>query len=123
MVYLPAGLWTDWWTGERMEGNRWIEVEADIETIPLYVREGAIIPMGPVTNYVGEVETKEILLKVSLFAFDGKSSFTVPAGGEEFEVEYFARGDGHTLFIGETAVSIKVEVLGGNEENLEVKYV
>jgi alpha-glucosidase (family GH31 glycosyl hydrolase) len=53
-VYLPRGLWTEYWTGRPVAGGRWISVEAPLDTLPLYVRENAIIPMGPVLNYVDE---------------------------------------------------------------------
>jgi alpha-glucosidase len=54
LVYLPAGVWFDYWTGARYEGGRMIRVEAPLETVPLFVRGGAIIPLGPEMNYVGE---------------------------------------------------------------------
>jgi alpha-glucosidase len=53
-VYLPAGTWFDFWTGKRIEGGTTIQVEAPLETSPLFVRGGAMIPMGPEMNYVGE---------------------------------------------------------------------
>src|SRR4051812_46951812 len=53
-VYLPRGAWYDFWTRERHEGGREISRPVDLETIPLYVREGSIVPMGPVKQYTGE---------------------------------------------------------------------
>jgi alpha-glucosidase (family GH31 glycosyl hydrolase) len=53
-VYLPRGAWTDFWTGERQEGGREIERRVDLETTPIYVRAGAVVPMGPVKQYVEE---------------------------------------------------------------------
>lgn len=53
-VYLPKGLWYDFWTRERIEGGREITRKVDLETIPLYARAGALIPMGPVKQYTGE---------------------------------------------------------------------
>lgn len=44
-VYLPAGAWTDYWTGARFDGPRTMEVEVPLERIPVFVRDGAIIPM------------------------------------------------------------------------------
>ena len=46
-VYLPAGRWTDYWSGDRVEGPATVEAEAPLEITPLYVRDGAIIPMLP----------------------------------------------------------------------------
>ena len=54
MVYLPQGSWIDYWTGKRIDGGTMIRVEAPLETVPMFVRAGAIIPMGPEMNYVGE---------------------------------------------------------------------
>jgi alpha-glucosidase (family GH31 glycosyl hydrolase) len=53
-VYLPRGGWYDFWTGERIEGGREISREVDLETMPLYVRAGSILPMGPVKQYTAE---------------------------------------------------------------------
>src|ERR1700678_4388168 len=53
-VYLPRGGWYDFWTGERVEGGNEVVRKVDLETMPLYVREGAIVPLGPVKQYVNE---------------------------------------------------------------------
>lgn len=44
----------DFWTREKMEGGREITRKIDLETIPLYVRAGAVLPMGPVRQYTSE---------------------------------------------------------------------
>ncbi|HMB90606.1 MAG TPA: glycoside hydrolase family 31 protein, partial [Rhodothermales bacterium] len=46
-VYLPAGTWYDYWTGERYVGPQTIVVDAPLETMPLFVRSGALLPMLP----------------------------------------------------------------------------
>ena len=43
--------WFDFWTEERVEGGREIERAVDLATMPLYVRAGAIVPLGPVKEY------------------------------------------------------------------------
>lgn len=53
-LYLPHGAWFDYWTQEKHEGGREITRKVDLETIPLYVRAGAVLPMGPVKQYTGE---------------------------------------------------------------------
>jgi alpha-glucosidase/alpha-D-xyloside xylohydrolase len=46
-VYLPAGTdWFNYWTSERMQGGQTVDVAAPIDTIPLFVRAGSIIPLG-----------------------------------------------------------------------------
>jgi alpha-glucosidase len=46
-VYLPAGTWYDWQTGERVRGRRYVQVATPMERIPLYARGGAVVPMWP----------------------------------------------------------------------------
>ncbi|MBN1155938.1 DUF5110 domain-containing protein [candidate division KSB1 bacterium] len=54
-VYLPKGTeWFDFWTGKKFEGGQKIEADASYETMPLFVRAGSIIPMGPFIQYSTE---------------------------------------------------------------------
>ncbi|MCS7179548.1 MAG: glycoside hydrolase family 31 protein, partial [Anaerolineae bacterium] len=56
-VYLPAGRWYDFWTDAVYEGPTWVEAEAPLERIPVFVRAGAVVPMGPTMDYVGQRPT------------------------------------------------------------------
>ena len=114
-VYLPAGEWTDWWTGARLAGGRWIQVEADLETLPLYVREGAIIPMGRVMSHVGESPVSELTLRVAPFSGDGETSLTVPADDERIAMRYTAASGRHRIEIAPSPVRIQVEELGSRD--------
>jgi alpha-glucosidase/alpha-D-xyloside xylohydrolase len=51
-LYLPRGVWFDFWTEERVQGGREIDRPVDLETLPLHVRAGAIVPLGAVREYV-----------------------------------------------------------------------
>lgn len=54
-VYLPkAPVWYDFWTGETRKGGETITAQAPLGTLPLYVRAGSIVPMGPFVQYAGE---------------------------------------------------------------------
>ncbi len=53
-VYLPRGVWYDYWTSERHEGGREINRKVDLETMPLFVRAGTVLPLGPVKQYTDE---------------------------------------------------------------------
>lgn len=117
-VYLPEGTWTDWWTGEQLAGRRWLDIEADIETLPLYVREGAIIPMGPVMQYVDEFKVKEIELRIAPFKGDGKSTFTVPVNDEKVVVEYLAHAGKHTVKVGDSNVRFNIVVIGHRDVDI-----
>jgi alpha-D-xyloside xylohydrolase len=63
-VYLPQGGWYDFWTGERVAGGKDIEVEAPLETMPLYIRAGSIVPLGPEIEWANERPDGEIELRV-----------------------------------------------------------
>ncbi|WP_418006500.1 TIM-barrel domain-containing protein [Nostoc piscinale] len=64
VVYLPAGIWYDWWSGESYQGPTHILAHAPLEKMPLYVRGGAVIPMQPVMQYVDEFPSDELRLRV-----------------------------------------------------------
>ncbi|AEH38962.1 glycoside hydrolase family 31 protein [Halopiger xanaduensis] len=54
-VYLPEGTeWYDFWTGERYEGGQTIIADAPLEKLPLFVRAGSVLPMGPVVQHTEE---------------------------------------------------------------------
>jgi alpha-glucosidase len=54
LVYLPEGVWYDYWTNRKQIGGTMIRVDAPLEVVPMFIRGGAIIPEGPEMNYVGE---------------------------------------------------------------------
>lgn len=53
-VYLPAGTWFDFWTGKAHDGGKAIQAQAPLETVPLFVRGGSVLPMGPEMKYLLE---------------------------------------------------------------------
>jgi alpha-glucosidase len=66
-VYLPAGKWTDWFTGKTYAGGQTIDVPVDAKTwrdIPLFIRDGAIIPMQPVMDHVGQHPVTTVTVQV-----------------------------------------------------------
>lgn len=64
-VYLPASpAWYDFWTGDAVAGSREIEVDAPLNRIPVYVRAGSIVPMGPEIEYADEKPAGPIELRV-----------------------------------------------------------
>jgi alpha-D-xyloside xylohydrolase len=53
-LYLPGGRWYDFWTGEETRGGKSIDAVAPLERLPLYVRGGSILPLGPEVEWTGE---------------------------------------------------------------------
>ncbi|MDE3161912.1 MAG: glycoside hydrolase family 31 protein, partial [Acidobacteriota bacterium] len=63
-VYLPAARWTDFWSGKTVEGGREMEADAPLERMPLFVRAGSIVPMGPEIEYAGQDPAGPIELRI-----------------------------------------------------------
>ncbi|GGE41895.1 xylosidase [Pedobacter psychrotolerans] len=64
-VYLPAGtLWYDFWTNEQLKGGQELIKKTTIDIIPLYIKAGAIIPMGPKVQYATQQKWDNLEVKV-----------------------------------------------------------
>lgn len=81
-IYLPRGAWYDFWTHERVEGGREINRPVDLETMPLYVREGSILPLGPVKQFTGEIVEEP--LSVSIYPGTDASFLLYEDDGSSF---------------------------------------
>ncbi|TKC10461.1 DUF4968 domain-containing protein [Pedobacter polaris] len=71
-VYLPKGIWFNYWTNQKYEGKTYHHVVAPLDTIPIFVKGGSIIPMQPEMRYTGEKPVDVITL--AIFPY-GKSSY------------------------------------------------
>jgi alpha-D-xyloside xylohydrolase len=63
-VYLPKATWYDFWTGEKTEGGKRIEADAPLSKLPLFVRAGSIVPMGPKMEWTTEKAEDPIELRI-----------------------------------------------------------
>jgi alpha-glucosidase len=63
-MYIPKGKWYDFWDDKIIEGGKEKWVDADIDSMPIFIKEGAIIPKFPIQQYVGEKEIDELTLDV-----------------------------------------------------------
>jgi len=63
-LYLPNALWYDFWTGSSIQGGKAIDVPAPLDRLPLYVRAGSIVPVGPDLEYATEKPADPIELRV-----------------------------------------------------------
>jgi alpha-glucosidase len=63
-MYIPKGTWYNFWDNLIVEGGEETWVDADIDSMPIFVKAGAIIPKYPVQQYVGEKEIKQLELNV-----------------------------------------------------------
>lgn len=80
-VYLPAGRWWDYWTGEMVEGGSESSRTLDLRTLPLYVKTGSVVPFGPIKQYTTQFVDEPLTLRVypgadgsfALYEDDGES--------------------------------------------------
>jgi alpha-D-xyloside xylohydrolase len=63
-LYLPAARWYDFWTGAAQQGGHFVDAAAPIERIPLFVRAGSILPLGPDIAYAAEKAADPIEVRV-----------------------------------------------------------
>jgi alpha-D-xyloside xylohydrolase len=63
-VYLPSGTWFDFWTGQSTSGARTVRVDAPLERMPVHVRAGTVLPLGPAKQYTGEAVDAPIEVRV-----------------------------------------------------------
>jgi alpha-glucosidase len=75
-VYLPEGLWFDYWDGTGYPGETTSEIPAPIDRWPLLVRSNSILPMGPVMQYIDQQPTDPLTFTCYM-ATDGLASYTL----------------------------------------------
>ena len=64
-VYLPKGIkWVDFWTGQSFEGGQTVNKEVPVDVIPLYVKAGTILPLGPKVQYATEKKWDELEVRI-----------------------------------------------------------
>ncbi|MAT69925.1 MAG: glycoside hydrolase [Planctomycetaceae bacterium] len=89
-LYLPEGVWYDWWTGEKIEGGRTVVRAVDLATMPIYVRAGAILPIDPIRQYTSQPVDKPLTVRIyrgadgkyELYDDDGASLDYLRTGGD-----------------------------------------
>ncbi len=105
-VYLPLGTtWYDFWTGEPQRGGETINAASPLETMPIYVRAGSVIPMGPEVQHAGEVPWAPLEVRVypgadgnfTLYEDDGQT-YAYEKGGRA-TITFTWSDDSRTLLI------------------------
>jgi alpha-glucosidase len=120
-VYLPAGDWYDWHTGELVGGKRFLTVPTPLDRIPIYARGGAVIPMWPEApdstsdyhpavvelhlfvpasdgSYRSMVQEDDGLTFAALRGARYRTTFAVERAGAELTVKAEVSGDGYPEF-------------------------
>jgi alpha-D-xyloside xylohydrolase len=72
LTYLPAGAdWYDFWTGEKFTGGKKVTKETPLDVIPLYIKSGSILPIGPQVQFAAEKKWDNLEIRIYPGA-DGK---------------------------------------------------
>ncbi|MDG4788638.1 glycoside hydrolase family 31 protein [Micromonospora sp. WMMD1102] len=94
-LYLPAGDWVDFWTGQLHAGGRHLTVHRPLEQIPLFVRHGALIPVLPPVDRIADGPFADVTVLsfgavdavTVVHDVDGHSTIRASRSGDEFRVE------------------------------------
>ena len=63
--YLPKGtIWYDFWTGARYKGGQDVKLTTSLDKVPMFVRAGSILPLGPEMQYVGEKSWDNLEMRI-----------------------------------------------------------
>lgn len=112
-VVFPDGVWHDWWSPQTVKGDQTLSVPAPPHRIPLYVKGGTIVPMGPILSHIPSEHRFEVL---ELHAFP-----PWPAQGRLYEDDGISRAwqqgeNAQTLFVVESEgrrIAIRISAIGG----------
>lgn len=96
-VYLPDGRWIDVWTGESIDGPVWRSVDLTPDLVPLYVRGGAILPLGSENDEISHKTWDPLTLDIYPF---GESMFVLYEGSERVEFACFQETNRVTVSLG-----------------------
>ncbi|MCK5816221.1 MAG: glycoside hydrolase family 31 protein, partial [Flavobacteriaceae bacterium] len=102
-MYIPRGEWFNYWTKELVTGGKETWVDAELDSVPLFVKSGSIIPKYPIQQYVGEKIIEQLTLDV------------YHKNGKEESLLFQDDGDGYDYTKGRYSL-VKFNLSGTNEK-------
>ncbi len=121
-VYLPAGEWVDYWTKELCAGGQWIEVDAPLEKLPLWVKAGAIIPLGPEMAHTAEKTLDPLTLEI--YAPRAASELIIyDEDKPEIAVRYTCKGKKLSVEVGAAPGAVEIILYGAGVETVTLAGV
>ncbi|ANW95381.1 hypothetical protein AXE80_03405 [Wenyingzhuangia fucanilytica] len=146
-MYFPKGVWYNFWTGDKIQGGKTVNVKAELEETPIFVKEGTILPLGPKVQYANQL-TKEALkvliypgkdAEFVLYLDDGESynyeegtySEVVFSYSEKEKILTVKKGKGDYFDFSISPIDLDVYIAGGDGqvklhtflgEELKVKF-
>lgn len=118
LVYLPGGIWYDYWTGEKCTGGGYLMKEAPLDVCPLYVKAGSVIPNYKPMHYVGEQELDTLILAV----YPGNGRYVhYQDNGEDFAYQDGAYNQYEFVLLADG--TLKVELVHQGYEKIYRKFI
>jgi len=112
-VYLPAGEWTHLLTGERVTGGSWRRETHGFDSLPLYVREGTVLPIGAVSTGPEYAWADDVTLRIFSLPEGYDQTIEVPGGtGAATEFRVQRQGADVLVTAGSSAARWNVDVDG-----------
>jgi alpha-D-xyloside xylohydrolase len=106
-LYLPNARWYDFWTGTAIQGGRTLDAPSPIERMPLYVRAGSILPLGPDVEFAAEKSADPIELRIyrgangAFTLYEDENDTYNYEKGSYATIPFSWDDAGHTLTIGD----------------------
>jgi alpha-D-xyloside xylohydrolase len=107
LLYLPNAKWFDFWTGAAIQGGRTLDAPSPIDRMPLYIRAGSILPLGPDLQYAAEKPADPIELRVyrgangTFTLYEDENESYDYEKGVHATIPFSWNESGHTLTIGD----------------------
>ena len=137
-LYLPNGNWYEYWSGEKLKGGRKIVAEAPLNRIPLFIKEGSILPFGPKIQYSTQETNKPLKIKIypgkdavyTLYLDDNKSynyekgvfSEIILSYSETNKTISIKKGEGKFIDFEKEPIKLSIELIGSiASEKVEFK--
>ena len=136
-MYFPEGYWYNFWTNEKVQGGKKLIVDASLNSIPMFVKAGSIIPIGPKVQYATQETSDALQIKVypgkdaeyTLYLDDNESYDYEKGEFSEIEFSYsddnkeltIKNGQGNFINFEEVPLDLVVELVGF-DKNKKVTY-
>jgi alpha-D-xyloside xylohydrolase len=110
-IYLPKGDWIDYWSKIRLQGGVWLNINPEIDTLPIWIKRGAIIPMGPEMSFVYEKALDPLTLEI-YYPYGKRTTTIFDEDKPDILVSYECHDDQILIQVSETPGDIKVFLYG-----------
>jgi alpha-D-xyloside xylohydrolase len=135
-MYLPEGDWFNFWNNEKVSGNKKMTVETPLNSIPVFVKAGSIIPMGPKIQYATQATEEPVTIKVYpgndaeyVLYLDDNESYDYE-NGEYSEIVFsyseatkevkITKGKGSYIDFAKEPMNFNVELIGADKKDAVV---